>query len=268
MTITPFYIFLLPFYLFLSVLFGVLSYRMRWLTLAGSITASMFGFCLLWWGGWPWIVPVMVFFGTSSLLSKIGKKSIKKGQVKPVSEDIRNSKQVLANGGVGWLLLALYAIDSSQLWYAGFIGSLAAATADTWATEIGRLAGGQPRHIITGAVLPKHASGGVTWQGTGGSVAGAALIGASCVPFYDSSVLFCITFGCISGVAGSVFDSILGALLQAKYRVKATQEIVESSAVESETTLIQGWRWMTNDLVNVFCTLVGAAVAVAIVSIW
>ena len=238
----------LLFFLLATVAFGAISYRLQWLSAGGSIVASAFGFCLLWLGGWPWVVPLLLFFGTSSILSKIGKTSKlrEKGKKK---DDIRNATQVLSNGGIAWVLLLVYALTGDLIWYAGFVGSLAAATADTWATEIGRLAGGRPRNIISGKVIEKGLSGGITWQGTTGSALGALLIGLSCVPFYDNTLLYCIVLGLLSGLTGSVLDSILGATVQAKYRVLETGEIIEGGIDAQESQKISGAAWVTNDLV-------------------
>lgn len=251
----------LLFFLLATVAFGAISYRLQWLSAGGSIVASAFGFCLLWLGGWPWVVPLLLFFGTSSILSKMGKGAkLPKNDEK--KDDIRNATQVLSNGGIAWVLLLVYAVTGDVLWYAGFVGSLAAATSDTWATEIGRLAGGRPRNIISGKMLEKGLSGGVTWQGTAGSALGALLIGLSCVPFYDNTVLHCIILGLFSGLAGSLLDSILGATVQAKYRVPETGEIVEGGIQDQGVQKISGARWVTNDLVNVFCTIAGGVAGI------
>ena len=245
---------ILLFFFLGAVVFGGISYRLRWLSLGGSFTASSFGFCLLWLGGWPWVIPLILFFGTSSILSKIGNKSSNSSDSVSQRDDIRNAIQVLANGGVAWLMLILFAISSDTFWYAGFIGSLAAATADTWATEIGRLAGGQPRHIVNGRILDKGLSGGITWQGTGGSLVGAVLIGLSCVPFYDNEVGHCIILGIAGGMTGSLLDSLFGATLQAKFRHEQSGVIHEERNLEIDFVKVSGFKWVTNDLVNVFCT--------------
>ena len=243
-----------------AVAFGGISYRMHWLSAGGSLAASAFGFCLLWLGGWGWVVPLLVFFGTSSILSKIGKKARGSGQEGRKGDDVRNAAQVLANGGIAWIMLILFGLTSDTFWYAGFVGSLAAATADTWATEIGRLAGGQPRHILTGKKLDQGLSGGITWQGSGGSMLGAVLLGASCVPFYDNPVLFCIIMGFLAGMAGSLLDSVFGATIQAKYQDVKSGVLIEKAEPGAEVKKASGWRWVTNDLVNVFCTLAGGVV--------
>ena len=252
----------LLFYLLAVVIFGGVSYRLRWLTAGGSITASAFGFCLLWLGGWPWVLPLLIFFGSSSALSKIRGKGVKSREKDKKRDDIRNVTQVLANGGMAWLLLLLYALTNELYWYAGFIGSLAAATADTWATEIGRLAGGKPRHILTGGLLDKGLSGGITWQGTTGSMMGAVVIGLSCVPFYDNSMMYCLILGLVAGMVGSLLDSVLGGTVQAKYLNEETGAITEKKKSGDSLRKISGINRVNNDLVNVCCTFSGGVVGI------
>lgn len=233
-----------------AVLFGLLSYTLGWLTAKGSLVASLFGFSLIYWGGIAWIAPVLVFFITSSAFSKIGREQGKRKQ-----EDIRNAVQVLANGGIGWmLLLAQHFVDAPVL-YAGFIGAFAAATADTWATEVGRLAGGIPRSVVSGRLVEKGASGGITLAGTLAALTGSLLIG-SILALFSGECWASLVTGSIAGMSGCFLDSVLGATLQVRYRDEATGAVTESPGGIHH----MGWRWMTNDTVNLFCTLSGALI--------
>ena len=60
-------------------------------------------------------------------------------------------------------------------------GALAAASADTWATEVGTLWGGRPRSIISGRPVAPGMSGGITLIGTMGALVGSAIVAASVV---------------------------------------------------------------------------------------
>ena len=68
------------------------------------------------------------------------------------------------------------------------------------------------------------------------------------------------------GVAGSAFDSLLGATVQAIYWcdtcAKETERQVHRCG--ARTRQVRGWRWLGNDLVNFFASAVGALVAVGI----
>src|SRR5258705_5645214 len=104
---------------------------------------------------------MLAFFISSSLLS--------------TKQTSRNHRQVLANGGVA----ALAALAGSWI---GFAGALAAAAADTWASEIGRHSRTLPRLITNGRPVPAGTDGGMTLLGTAGGIAGAVFIAGVGVP--------------------------------------------------------------------------------------
>ena len=83
------------------------------------------------------------------------------------------------------------------------LGTLAAATADTWATEVGTLAGGTPRSIRTLRPVPAGTSGGVSVVGTLASVLGALLLPALALAMHWPTAV----------VAGAVAGGLLAALL-------------------------------------------------------
>ncbi|QXD15722.1 DUF92 domain-containing protein [Rhodocaloribacter litoris] len=149
-----------------GLVFGWLAWRLRFLDASGAVAGGLFGACLLGLGGTAWVVPALVFFVTSSLLSKVGRRRKAAPARRSAKGDVRDAGQVLANGAVAWGLLLWAALDPSPRWYAGFVGALAAAAADTWATEVGTLLGRQPRLITSGRRVPPGTSGAVSWPGT------------------------------------------------------------------------------------------------------
>ena len=183
---------------------------MNWLTRGGAIAALAVGLATVWGFGWRGLLLLLAFFVSSSVLTK----AVEGGHG-------RNERQVIANGGVA----ALAALAGS---WTAFAGALAAATSDTWASEIGRHSRSLPRLITNGTPVPAGTDGGITVLGTAGGLAGAALIGALAGrPALVS----------LAGFAGTLVDSVLGATIQGKLR------------------------WMDNDTVNLAATLTGAALA-------
>jgi uncharacterized membrane protein len=71
----------------------------------------------------------------------------------------------------------------------------------------------------------------------------------------------------IGGLAGALFDSLLGATVQAIYHCPSCQKETERHPLHicgTVTVRVRGWRWLNNDWVNFACSLVGAAIAVGI----
>jgi uncharacterized protein (TIGR00297 family) len=212
-------------------------------------------------GGWQWTVPILTFFVVSSLLSKFGKKKKSAFDLLFEKSDTRDAGQVAANGGVaGILMLCWHVAPSNGLWYPLYLASLAAVTADTWGTEIGVLAHGSPRSILTMKCVETGTSGGLSLAGIIGGAFGALLIALSGSAWFGFDARL-IVFIVLSGIAGSLADSFLGATIQAQYRCGVCGKVTEKKQhCEKETLLVRGVRWMNNDVVNWACAIVGAAV--------
>ena len=88
----------------------------------------------------------------------------------------RNAWQVLANGGVA-ALCALAALGWRIPFAAAFAGAFAAASADTWGTEIGTLSRRPPVSILTFRPHETGLSGGITLLGTAATHRRCALRG-------------------------------------------------------------------------------------------
>lgn len=251
----------------LSLAVSAVAYRGRSLSRSGVLGAILVGTITFGLGGWRWGLLLIAFFVLASLLSHY-----RRGQKQALAEKFakghrRDLGQVLANGGLGALLAALYFLWPNDLLFAAFLGSVAAVSADTWATELGVLSPRSPRLITTGKVVPVGTSGGVTLWGITASIAGALAIGGVAwlllVLGRAATLVSILLLASSSGLLGSLFDSLLGATLQGIYlcprcRVE-TERMVHRCGYQ--TTHIRGWRWLNNDLVNLASSLLGAIVA-------
>ena len=237
------------------------SRHFRFLTHSGSVATFFLATVIFGAGGWQWSIPILTFFISSSLLSKFGKRRKAQFELMFEKTDTRDAGQVAANGGVaGILVLCPYFFPEYHIWYFIYLASLAAVTADTWGTEIGMLAMGSPRSIITLKRVETGTSGAVSPVGIVGGACGAFLIALSGY-FWITSATAISTFITIifSGMAGSVVDSVLGATVQAKYQCGVCGKISERTFhCESPSTLIGGFRWINNDVVNWACATGGS----------
>lgn len=219
---------------------------MSWLTRRGATAALAVGLATAWGLGWRGCALLLAFFVTSSLLTRTeggGRR--------------RTARQVVANGGVA----ALAALAGS---WPAFAGALAAATADTWATEIGARSPAPPRLITTGTPVPAGTSGGITLLGTAGGVAGALVLAALAVWLQSPPRAFgLVILG--AGVLGMFLDSVVGATLQGKFACPGCGLHTErrDMVCHKPVQRVRGFAWLDNDAVNLAATLGGAAVAAA-----
>jgi len=250
----------------LALAFAVLAWRIGFLSGSGAAASGLLAFGVV-AAGWAWAIPGLTFFVLSSLLSRAGRR--RKAAAERLAEkgSRRDAGQVLANGGVAGALLALHALAPHPALYWGFVGAFAAAAADTWGTEIGTWAGGPTWQVATGRRVLPGTSGGVSLAGTLGAVAGALAVVGSALPFASRFLegwSLGPTTALVAGAAvgAALLDSVLGATVQARYRSPDGALTERPMADGRPLPLAAGWRGITNDVVNLACTLVGGLVPV------
>lgn len=297
-----FYLALPPVWLaaLMAGLLALAAWRLRWLNGSGAVSAFVIGFLIFWLGGGKATVPLLTFFLTSSLLSKISKKisknlavtrSLKQHTPKIIpgnppennfvplplqTTDIHTAKgstrdagQVWANGGMALAIVLLHRIliwrgippyQVEQL-PTLFLAALATVNADTWATELGRLSGQTPRSLRDGKPVSSGTSGAISPVGTLAALAGAVVIPLSVYMLWPLNL---IQFTCViwAGFLGSLIDSLLGAGLQAQYRDLKSGILTERVEVEGRPTKrVRGLSWINNDVVNFLASLGGVCCA-------
>ncbi len=242
---------------FLAGITAYISFKARALTASGSMTTFILASIIYGFGGWKWTLPILIFFILSSLLSKAGKTGHEALFAKGSQRD---HSQVLANGGVGGLLMVLDLLSPHPMIYLAYLGSLAAATADTWGTEIGMRFGRSHRLISTLQSVPAGTSGGITVAGTGGALLGATVLSASGYPFISVPSVQILGIIALSGLAASLVDSLLGATLQVQFKCVTCGKITEKKihCGGRSTVIFSGITWLNNDMVNLINTIFGA----------
>lgn len=256
--------------LIFSSIISLLAYRRHSLNRSGSVGAIVTGTTVCGLGGWRWGLTLIFFFVSSSLFSHFREQDKARTVAEKFSKGSeRDITQVAANGGIATLMAVGYGVTNSaplrELLEAGFTGAFATATADTWATELGVLSPVQPRLITSGKTVPPGTSGGITALGTGAAALGALALGMVhwiLHPHRKAHTTLPL-IALVSGLAGSLFDSLLGATVQAMYYCPTCDKETERR-IHSCGTRTKPWRgisWMNNDVVNLLATLFGALVA-------
>ena len=252
----------------LAIIISYLAYRAHSLNKSGALTATLIGTVIFGIGGWQWAILLLTFFITSSALSRAFRNRKQALREKYSKGHERDAGQVLGNGAMAALFAGFHAFyPESMIPWIGFAASLAAVNADTWGTELGAL-NPTPPHLITDLRkrVEKGTSGGISLWGTGASLLGSSVIALLAVLLSPTGTLttahwLLITF---AGLAGSLFDSFLGATVQAMYYCPTDKKETEKHPLHTcgtETVHLRGWKWLNNDWVNFACGAFGALVA-------
>jgi uncharacterized protein (TIGR00297 family) len=249
--------------------------------------AWILAFVVVVMAGWS-VWPLIIFLGLASLVGRWRKKG-----ARFIAGDLKEGKprdrwQVLANGGL--YLVCAVIVYAAEMNIAELFGvtlsdgfgekcrllaliSISASCADTLSSEVGQWLGGAPRSIITGKKMPKGVSGGVTMAGFFGAILGAVAVGL-CVCMDDWEVLGNLMGWCKIeifiavagfGVIGTLIDSILGDLLQAKYR-SVDGELLDRPDGGGVNYPEKGFALISNDIVNFLTGLLVLIIAWAVFS--
>jgi uncharacterized protein (TIGR00297 family) len=217
------------------------------LTPAGLLHAWFLG--VLVWGslGWQGYVVVMFYFLLGSAVTRVGmaqkeaagiaeKRSGARGP-----ENVWGSALVGALCAVGVLLVSLANLPEgewlSPLLLLGYVASFSTKLADTVASEIGKAYGQRTFLITTLKPVPRGTEGAVSLEGTLAGVVASiaiALVGWAVGLISLWQVGICV----LAAFIATNLESVIGATLQARYQ------------------------WLTNELVNILNTLIGAIAAV------
>lgn len=238
---------------------ALLSYKAGFLTRNGSIAAIIVG-AVIFVTGDNWLYPLILFFILSSILTRISAYYTKTAES---GHSARTATQVLANGALPALSAAVYMFYPDPAIIIFFLGSLAAATSDTWSTELGSFSKIQPRLLTSLRKVSKGTSGGITLIGALGGIAGSAALALSGLLIFEGDTGIIAVFA--GGITGNLFDSFLGVSLQAKNRCVVCDIVTEKFDHCGETTVhSSGLRLLNNESVNFLCSLTGGLSAVII----
>ena len=205
--------------------FGALSFFLNWLTLDGSTSAWLLGVITFGIAGIEGAAILLFFFISSSLLSK-NSRSL---------DDVRELKfrrtgaQVWANGFWFGFFTLLGLLVDLELFKVAAYSSLAFATSDTWASEIGgnRIKG--TTWSINGfQKVPPGTDGAISIAGTFAAVGGALSISVLVGVLLPTNSLVMGILVASTGLVATFMDSWLGAHFQDQYLVNSTNRFFSS----------------------------------------
>lgn len=215
------------------------------LTNAGLLNACLLG--VLIWGtlGFPGYVVVMFYFLVGSAVTRIGMAEKEAAGIAEKRSGARGPENVWGSAltgslfAIGIMVLPKFA----PLLLLGYVASFATKLADTCGSEVGKAYGKQTYLITTLQPVARGTEGAVSLEGTLAGVVGSiaiALVAWGVGLITLTGVAFCVAAAFI----GTNLESVIGATLQSKFD------------------------WMTNEVVNIFNTLIGASSAVLLALAW
>lgn len=236
-----------------GLLLGPVLYWRRWLSSGGSSAAVWMGLLLTAQLGLKPLLLPMFFLVSGSLCSKLNPQEQEKQG--------RNALQVFANGGLAMLLALLSPVLPAEWVYCAFTLIFAVANADTMSSEIGKYYRSQTYDILRWHKITPGLSGGVSLPGTLAGLFGSALmvlLAGFVFPFswLEQAVLV------LGGFGGMLLDSVLGSVLQAKYRVGG-----ETTETGAKAQLVSGLHWCNNDWVNLLSILLVVLLGLGVMSL-
>lgn len=200
-----------------SLVLGYLAYRAKIADVSAVLSATLIGVLIIVFTNVWWIFLLLTFFilgGASTKYKYRFKKSIGLAQSKG---GVRNYDNVFSNSTAALVLAVAHGIYPQFgpfLTYA-YLGTIATATGDTLASEIGTTSRIKPRMITTLKIVEPGIDGGVTPIGQFVAIIGPMAIGILAALFgIVDNIPLAILITTIGGFLGTNLDSLLGATLQ------------------------------------------------------
>lgn len=211
------------------------------LTPMGYLHAWLLG--VLVWGTLQWqgYGVVMFYFLVGSAVTKIGMAQKEAAGIAEGRGGLRGPENVWGSALVGTLcaIATLIFPDSAELFTLGYVASFSTKLSDTTASEVGKAYGKRTFLITTLQPVPRGTEGAVSLEGTlAGAAASAVIAGLAWAIAMISpwGLLWCI----IAAFIATNLESVIGATVQEKFT------------------------WLTNEVVNIINTLIGAGVAIVL----
>jgi uncharacterized protein (TIGR00297 family) len=196
--------------------------------------------------GFKWFALILVFLFLGAIFTKFKYKYKSEVGAAESNKGTRGYKNVFGNCFVPLVFVVLYGVVGSasipyfgyvdkSIYLIGFLCSMAMATADTLASEIGSTYSGRPRMITTLQPVSPGTDGGVSPLGEAACIFGSAAIAISALlmGLTGPSVAAMLILTMLMGFIGTNIDSLLGATLQ-------RHKILSNTGVNFVATLITG----------------------------
>jgi uncharacterized protein (TIGR00297 family) len=210
------------------------------LTFMGYLNAWVLGVIV--WGclQWQGYLVVMFYFLVGSAITRVGIKQKEAEGIAEKRSGVRGPENVWGSALIATICALGYVfapLSWQQFFVIGYVASFATKLSDTCASEIGKAYGKNTFLITTFKPVARGTEGAVSLEGTiAGIIASMviALLSYSIGMINSIAIIICL----ISAFIATNLESVIGATLQTKFD------------------------WLTNEIVNILNTLIGAIIAI------
>lgn len=225
-----------------SLLMAALVLGARAATPGAAAVGALLAFCYALTPGAPHS-PLWLLFPALVLAigaSRIG-RARKEAQGTAEGKRGRSAAQVAANLGVGALAGVLVPVMGTVPALALLLAAVGETAADTLASELGQLARGTPRLLLTGKRVPTGTDGAVSLPGTLAGLGGAAFV---CLlgQWVFALPWPAVALGGAGAVFGFFFDSVLGQV--AERRGLLNNDAVNFLSTLAAALFVLGLGWL------------------------
>jgi len=197
--------------------FGYTSYHLRVADISGLFSGAMIGIILIVFADVRWFLIMLTFFIIGAGATRYRYADKERFGVAQEHGGVRGYFNVFANGLVATGGAILYGISGNPAFVALFMSSVASASADTVASEIG-VTGKTPYLITTFKPVPRGTNGGVTLRGEVAAILASIIVAAVAWAMgVADPKLALVTV--IAGFIGTNVDSLVGATLENSGRI-------------------------------------------------
>ncbi|MFT4092851.1 MAG: DUF92 domain-containing protein [Niabella sp.] len=197
-----------------------LSVRFKKLTIPAAITGGLLSLLIYYCSGFAGIAMMGVFFITGVMATSFKMERKRKEGLAEAHKGQRTAGQVFANAGIAGIIGLLTYFFPGLASKAPFLvaAAFASATSDTVSSELGNVYGKHFYNITSLKRSVKGKNGVISLEGSLFGIAGSAVIALIFCCFSGFGKSFFII--AVSGIAGNIADSFLGATLEEKGLLK------------------------------------------------
>jgi len=192
-----------------AVIIILYAYSKKKIDLTAIVATGIMGLMIIFTIEIDYLLVMISFFVLGNLVTKY-KYKVKEEQ--GVAEGVRTFKNVFGNGASATIFALFYFLTKDPWLQFAFVGAMATATADTFATEIGQAHEKNPKLITNFKIVKIGTPGAVSYYGIFGALIGAFLL--SLVPWLLGNGMVFLIYGTIAGFIGCFVDSFIGATIE------------------------------------------------------